>query len=96
MLTGTFRQLNAEYGFSLQAPREPDLARYERDLRLHIVPRFGTAPLGRLTPRDVSAWLAEMLGAGEPASAVRRPTQPSAAAQSLCPFGIRRVSSTVS
>ncbi|MES2939947.1 MAG: dynamin family protein [Pseudomonadota bacterium] len=32
MLTGTFRQLNAEYGFSLQAPREPDLARYERDL----------------------------------------------------------------
>jgi hypothetical protein len=34
MLTGTFRQLNAEYGFSLQAPREPDLARYERDLEL--------------------------------------------------------------
>jgi replication fork clamp-binding protein CrfC len=34
MLTGTFRQLNAEYGFSLQAPREPDLVRYERDLEL--------------------------------------------------------------
>jgi len=34
MLTGTFRQLNAEYGFSLQAPHEPDLARYERDLDL--------------------------------------------------------------
>ena len=34
MLTGTFRQLNAEYGFSLQAPREPELARYERDLSL--------------------------------------------------------------
>lgn len=34
MLTGTFRQLNAEHGFSLQAPREPDLARYERDLDL--------------------------------------------------------------
>lgn len=34
MLTGTFRQLNAEYGFSLQAPREPELARYERDLDL--------------------------------------------------------------
>ncbi|MEO7391450.1 MAG: dynamin family protein [Ramlibacter sp.] len=34
MLTGTFRQLNAEYGFSLQAPREPDLARYVRDLDL--------------------------------------------------------------
>lgn len=34
MLTGTFRQLNAEYGFSLQPPREPELARYERDLDL--------------------------------------------------------------
>ncbi|MBI2772700.1 MAG: dynamin family protein [Burkholderiales bacterium] len=34
MLTGTFRQLNAEYGFSLQAPKEPDLARYGRDLDL--------------------------------------------------------------
>jgi len=34
MLTGTFRQLNAEYGFSLQAPKEPDLAAYERDLDL--------------------------------------------------------------
>jgi hypothetical protein len=34
MLTGTFRQMNAEYGFSLQAPKEPELARYERDLDL--------------------------------------------------------------
>ena len=34
MLTGTFRQLNAEFGFSLQAPKEPDLARYGRDLEL--------------------------------------------------------------
>jgi hypothetical protein len=34
MLTGTFRQLNAEYGFSLQAPREPELGRFERDLNL--------------------------------------------------------------
>ncbi|RZJ25047.1 MAG: dynamin family protein [Haliea sp.] len=34
MLTGTFRQLNAEYGFSLQAPKEPDMERFERDLDL--------------------------------------------------------------
>src|SRR5207237_8392191 len=34
MLNGMFRQLNAEYGFSLQPPKEPDLARYERDLEL--------------------------------------------------------------
>jgi hypothetical protein len=32
MLTGTFRQLNADYGFALQAPKEPDLERYQRDL----------------------------------------------------------------
>jgi hypothetical protein len=44
MLTGTFRQLNAEYGFSLQAPREPDLARHERDLDL--VERSHTQYLG--------------------------------------------------
>ena len=44
MLTGSFRQLNAEYGFSLQAPREPDLARYERDLDL--VERSHTQYLG--------------------------------------------------
>ena len=34
MLTGAFRQINAEYGFSLQAPREPELVRFERDLDL--------------------------------------------------------------
>jgi len=44
MLGGTFRQLNAEYGFSLQAPPEPDLARYERDLDL--VERSHTQYLG--------------------------------------------------
>lgn len=34
MLQGAFRQLNTEHGFSLQAPREPDMARYMRDLEL--------------------------------------------------------------
>ena len=32
MLTASFRQLNAEFGFSLQAPKEPDLARFANDL----------------------------------------------------------------
>lgn len=32
MLMATFKQLNAEFGFSLQAPRAPELTRYERDL----------------------------------------------------------------
>ena len=34
MLAASFRQLNAEFGFSLQTPVEPDMARYERDLEL--------------------------------------------------------------
>ncbi len=40
MLGGTFRQLNGEYGFSLQAPSEPQMAQYVTDLdmveRSHI------------------------------------------------------------
>jgi hypothetical protein len=40
MLAATFRQLNGEYGFSLQAPAEPQMAQYVTDLdmveRSHI------------------------------------------------------------
>ncbi len=32
MLAGTFRQLNAEYGFSLQAPTEPQMGNYLKEL----------------------------------------------------------------
>ena len=34
MLTVSFRQLNAEFSFSLQAPKEPELIRYQHDLEL--------------------------------------------------------------
>jgi hypothetical protein len=34
MLAATFRQLNSDYGFTLQVPPKPDMARYERDLDL--------------------------------------------------------------
>jgi hypothetical protein len=34
MLAATFRQLNAEHGFSLQAPAEPQMARFVKDLNL--------------------------------------------------------------
>lgn len=34
MFVAIFRQLNAEHGFSLQPPKEPDLLRFERDLEL--------------------------------------------------------------
>ncbi len=33
MLAATFNQLNAEYGFSLQAPAEPDVMRFDRELQ---------------------------------------------------------------
>lgn len=48
--------------------------RYERDLRLHVLPRFGTMRLADITPRDVRAWLSELTGAGAGAgpSAVNR------------------------
>ena len=32
MLTASFKQLNAEFGFSLQAPKEPELIRFEAEL----------------------------------------------------------------
>jgi hypothetical protein len=34
MLMASFKQLNAEFGFSLQAPKEPDLKRFSYDLDL--------------------------------------------------------------
>lgn len=34
MLNSSFRELNSEFGFSLQAPAQPELARYSRDLEL--------------------------------------------------------------
>lgn len=34
MLTASFNQLNAEFSFSLQPPKEPAFARYQRDLEL--------------------------------------------------------------
>lgn len=34
MLMASFKQLNAEFGFSLQAPKEPELVRFEHDLDL--------------------------------------------------------------
>ena len=46
--------------------------RYERDLRLHVLPRFGTMRLSDLTPRDVRAWLSELTAAGAGPSAVNR------------------------
>lgn len=41
---------------------------YEGQLRLHIVPTFGTMPLGRIRPATVRSWYARLLDAGPGAS----------------------------
>jgi integrase len=46
--------------------------RYDRDLRLHIRPRFERTPIAKIMPRDVRAWLSEMQAAKIPASSIRR------------------------
>ncbi|MGO9457604.1 MAG: tyrosine-type recombinase/integrase [Acidimicrobiales bacterium] len=52
--------------------RARTLARYERDLRLHIRPRFGNRQLAKIGRADVQAWIAEQRAASVPASAIRR------------------------
>jgi integrase len=52
--------------------RARTLARYERDLRLHIRPRFDRRPLAKITKTEVQAWVAEMRASGVPDSAVLR------------------------
>jgi integrase len=52
--------------------RSATRTRYERDLKLHIRPRFEQTQLAKITPRDVRAWLSEMQAQGLPASSIRR------------------------
>ena len=65
MLTASFKQLNAEFGFSLQAPKEPDLARYRAEMeqieRSHLQ-YLGIRNLLRLSQPDFSERLVRALG----------------------------------
>ena len=65
MLTASFKQLNAEFGFSLQAPKEPDLARFELDLeqieRSHLQ-YLGVRNVLKLSQPDFSERLVRALG----------------------------------
>ena len=65
MLAGTFRQLNAEFGFSLQAPDAPDMAPFEQDLdfieRSHLQ-YLGVSNLLRLSQPDYVQRLIRALG----------------------------------
>ena len=65
MLAGTFRQLNAEFGFSLQAPEAPDMAPFEQDLdfieRSHLQ-YLGMGNLLRLSQPEYVQRLVRALG----------------------------------
>ncbi len=66
MLGGTFRQLNAEYGFSLQAPQPPSLGLFQQELQ-QIEDRhlqyLGVGNALRLAQQDFSQRLIRALGA---------------------------------
>ena len=64
MLVASFKQLNAEFGFSLQAPKEPELTRYIHDLdlieRSHLQ-YLGVSNVLRLSQPDFSERLVRAL-----------------------------------
>ncbi len=64
MLAATFRQLNAEYSFSLQVPAEPDLQRYRDELsnveRSHLQ-YFSMGQVFRLAQPEFAERLAQAL-----------------------------------
>ena len=66
MLTNTFRQLNADYGFSLQVSAPPDMTRFERDLdvveRTHLQ-YLGASNMLRLVSPEFSDRLVRALHA---------------------------------
>ncbi len=64
MLMASFKQLNAEFGFSLQAPKAPELIRFENDLdlieRSHLQ-YLGVSNVLKLTQPDFSERLVRAL-----------------------------------
>lgn len=64
MLTASFRQLNAEFSFSLQPPKQPDLLRYVQDLeqieRSHVQ-YLGLSNVLKLSQGDFSERLTRAL-----------------------------------
>lgn len=64
MLVASFRQLNAEFGFSLQAPKEPELPRFSIDLdaieRSHVQ-YLGVSNVLKLSQPDFSERLVRAL-----------------------------------
>lgn len=68
----TFGAWVGEWGATTVHLREATRVRYERDLRLHLLPAFGDTPLASITPRDVRVWLSTATATGTSASAINR------------------------
>jgi integrase len=67
-----FRDWFAEWQRTTARLRPNTEARDERLFRLHVLPRFGAMPLGKLGPRDVRAWVAGLAGTKLAPSTVQR------------------------
>ncbi|MGH3040891.1 MAG: tyrosine-type recombinase/integrase [Gaiellaceae bacterium] len=67
----TFEDWAQEWMATTVHLRPATRALYEYLLRCHVLPRFGVVQLGRITPVDVRAWLAERRSTGLSPSTVR-------------------------
>lgn len=66
----------SEKWFATKAARKPKtIEGYDSLLRCHILPRFGTYPLDRISHADVAAWLADLTASGLSASRTRQAHQ---------------------
>jgi integrase len=65
-----FDEYTANWMHSTTHWRPGTVANVESRLRRHILPAFGSHPLGRIQPVDVRAWIAEMTRTGLSASSV--------------------------
>lgn len=68
----TFAKWVDEWWSTVVHLRPSTQSRYRGELDGHIIPTFGSMRLGRITPKDVRAWLAGMVADGTNAWTVRR------------------------
>ena len=49
-------------------------ADYEMAIRVHILPRWGNAPISKITRGDIQTWIGELIKDGKSAAVIRRAT----------------------
>lgn len=63
----TFAQLADEWLESKADVKTSTLNRYRRELRVYLLPKWGAAPVGDITARDIQEWVALLPKGGYPA-----------------------------